>query len=74
MSPEQADMATEDIDTRSDVYALGVLLYVLLAGTLPFDVKSIRDSGIEKIRKTIRETDPKTPSARLISNYIFVHA
>jgi len=67
MSPEQADMATEDIDTRSDVYSLGVLLYVLLTGVLPFDVHSIRDSGIEKIRRTIRETDPKTPSTRLTS-------
>jgi len=67
MSPEQADMATEDIDTRSDVYSLGVLLYALLSGVLPFDVHSLRDSGIEKIRRTIRETDPKTPSTRLKS-------
>jgi serine/threonine protein kinase/Tfp pilus assembly protein PilF len=67
MSPEQADMATEDIDTRSDVYSLGVLLYVLLTGVLPFDVHSLRDSGIEKIRRTIRETNPKTPSTRLTS-------
>jgi len=65
MSPEQADMATEDIDTRSDVYSLGVLLYVLLTGGLPFDSKALRDSGIEHLRRTIRETDPKTPSTRL---------
>jgi serine/threonine protein kinase/Tfp pilus assembly protein PilF len=65
MSPEQADMATEDIDTRSDIYSLGVLLYELLTGVLPFDSDTLRTGGIERIRRVIRETDPKTPSTRL---------
>jgi len=65
MSPEQADIATEDIDTRSDVYSLGVLLYVLLAGILPYDSETFRQGGVEHMRKIIRESDPKTPSTRL---------
>ena len=67
MSPEQADMANEDIDTRSDIYSLGILLYVLLTGALPFDSKILREGGVEHIRHVIRETDPKTPSTRLSS-------
>ncbi len=65
MSPEQADMANEDIDTRSDVYSLGVLLYVLLTGVTPFDPETFHEGGVEHIRKVLRETDPKTPSTRL---------
>jgi len=67
MSPEQVDMVKEDIDTRSDVYSLGMLLYVLLTGVLPFESDTLRKGGIDQIRRMIRETDPKTPSTRLTS-------
>jgi tetratricopeptide (TPR) repeat protein len=65
MSPEQAEMSGLDVDTRSDIYALGVLLYELLTGRTPFDQKELLEVGLDEMRRTIREKEPARPSTRL---------
>ncbi len=64
-SPEQMEMSGLDVDTRSDIYSLGVLLYELLTGRPPFDANELVKSGLEAMRRTIREIDPPRPSHRL---------
>jgi len=67
MSPEQADLKSLDIDTRTDVYALGVITYEVLSGVRPFDPQSLSSAGIEKMREIIRTRPPPRPSTQLSS-------
>ena len=68
MSPEQAGLSGPDIDTRSDIYSLGVLLYELLTGHLPFEKQDLLQAGFDEMRRVIREKEPVKPSTRLATD------
>lgn len=65
MSPDQAEFSGLDVDTRTDIYSLGVLLYVLLTGTTPFDGQTMRSAGFDELKRIIRDVEPPRPSVRV---------